>query len=165
MSDPVVIEVVRGGIVESRHRGAIAIVDAGGRPRVAIGDVDQAVFPRSAVKALQALPLVESGAADRYGFGNAELALACASHSGESRHVATAMRMLGAAGRGEADLACGVSWPADREAANALVRAGKSRARSTTIAPASIRASSASPATWASTPRATCGPTTRSSAR
>ena len=96
----------------------------GGRPRVAIGDVDQAVFPRSAVKALQALPLVESGAADRYGFGNAELALACASHSGEPRHVATAMRMLGAAGRGEADLACGVSWPANREAANALARAG-----------------------------------------
>jgi len=125
MSDPVLVEVTRGSIVESRHRGAIAVVDAGGRVRAAVGDVGQAVFPRSAVKALQALPLVESGAADRYGFGNAELALACASHSGEPRHVATATRMLTAAGRSAADLACGVSWPANREAANALARAGE----------------------------------------
>ncbi len=125
MSDPVLIEVTRGTIVESRHRGAIAVVDAAGRRRAAIGDVEQAVFPRSAVKALQALPLVESGAAGRYGFGDAELALACASHSGEPHHVATAMRMLAAAGRGEADLECGVSWPANRDAANALVRAGE----------------------------------------
>jgi len=125
MSDPVLVEVTRGAIVESRHRGAIAVVDAAGRRRAAIGDVSQAVFPRSAVKALQALPLVESGAADRYGFADAELALACASHSGEPRHVATAARMLAAAGRGEADLACGVSWPASRDAANALVQAGE----------------------------------------
>jgi L-asparaginase II len=125
MTDPVLVEVARGAIVESRHRGAIAVVDTAGRRRAAVGDVDQAVFPRSAVKALQALPLVESGAADRYGFGDAELALACASHSGEERHVATAMRMLAAARRSAADLKCGVSWPANRDAANALVRAGE----------------------------------------
>jgi len=71
VSDPVLVEVTRGRLVESRHRGAIVVVDAGGRRRAAVGDVGQAVFPRSAVKALQALPLVESGAADAYGFGNA----------------------------------------------------------------------------------------------
>jgi L-asparaginase II len=125
MRDPVLVEVTRGAIVESRHRGAIAIVDAHGRQRTAIGDVTQPVFPRSAVKPLQALVLVESGAADRYGFGNAELALACASHSGEPRHVATAAAMLAAAGRSERDLACGVSWPINREAANALLTAGE----------------------------------------
>ncbi len=125
MTNPVVVEVTRGAIVESRHRGAIAVVDARGRLHAGVGDVHQAVFPRSAVKALQALPLVESGAADHYGFGDAELALACASHSGEERHVATARRMLAAAERSEADLECGVSWPANREAANALVRAGE----------------------------------------
>ena len=61
---------------------------------LALGDVERPVYPRSAVKALQALPLVESGAADRYGLGHEELALACASHSGEPGHVATATRML-----------------------------------------------------------------------
>ena len=70
------------------------MVDADGGRVLALGDVEQPVFPRSAVKALQALPLVESGAADRYGLGPEELALACASHSGEPGHVATATRML-----------------------------------------------------------------------
>ena len=69
MSNPILIEVTRGALVESAHRGAIAVVDAAGKTRAAIGDVGRRVFPRSAVKALQALPLVESGAADRYGFG------------------------------------------------------------------------------------------------
>ncbi len=124
MIDPVLVEVTRGGWVESRHRGAIAVVDATGGRRAAVGDVEQSVFPRSAVKALQALPLVESGAADHYGFADVELALACSSHNGEPRHAATAARMLAAAGRGEADLQCGVSWPASRDAAFALARAG-----------------------------------------
>jgi len=125
VTNPVLVEVTRGPAVESRHRGAIAVVDAAGVRRAAIGDVDAPIFPRSAVKALQALPLVESGAADRYGFGNAELALACASHNGEPRHVEVATRMLAAAGRGEADLACGPQWPLHRESANDLICAGK----------------------------------------
>ena len=125
MTNPVLVEVTRDPRVESRHRAAIAVVDAAGRRRAAIGDVDEPIFPRSAVKALQALVLVESGAADRYGFGDAELALACAAHAGDPRHVETAARMLAAVGRGEADLECGPQWPLDREAANALVRAGE----------------------------------------
>ena len=104
-------------MVESRHRGAIVVVDAAGHRRAAIGDVEQAVFPRSAVKALQALPLVESGAADRYGFGNAELALACASHNGEPRHVETASAMLARAGKSTADLECGEQVPVAESAA------------------------------------------------
>jgi len=124
MTDPVLVEVTRGPLVESRHRGAIAIVEATGRTVVAIGDVAEAVFPRSAVKPLQALALVESGAADRYGLGPAELALACASHSGEPRHVETARRMLQAAGRTPNDLECGPQSPANRDAADALVKAG-----------------------------------------
>jgi L-asparaginase II len=124
MTDPVLIEVTRGALVESRHRGAIVVVDPHGRRRAAVGDVGQAVFPRSAVKAIQALPLVESGAADRYGFGNAELALACSSHNGEPRHVTVASRMLAAAGRSVADLECGPQVPSYRAAADDLVRAG-----------------------------------------
>lgn len=129
MTDPVLVEATRGATVESAHRGAIVVVDADGKRRASIGDVERHVFPRSAVKALQALALVESGAADAYGFGAAELALACSSHSAEPRHVATALKMLTAAGRGEADLECGGHSPTNRMAADALILAGKAPTR------------------------------------
>jgi L-asparaginase II len=125
MTNPVLVEVTRGAIVESRYRGAVAVVDDGGRRVAAIGDVGAPVFPRSAVKPIQALPLIESGAADAYGFGAAELALACASHSGERRHVETAAAMLAAAGRSAADLECGAHWPFSSVAEQALIRAGR----------------------------------------
>jgi L-asparaginase II len=83
------------------------------------------VFPRSAVKAIQALPLVESGAADTYGFGDRELALACASHSGEEAHVELARSMLSRAGLDETALECGAHWPLDHEATVALARSGQ----------------------------------------
>ncbi len=67
MSNPVLAEVLRGGIVESAHRGAVAVLDSSGATVLALGDIDRPIFPRSAVKGLQALPLIESGAADRYG--------------------------------------------------------------------------------------------------
>ncbi|MEM9104994.1 MAG: asparaginase, partial [Pseudomonadota bacterium] len=76
MSNPVMVEITRGGRVESTHRGAAVVVDSDGRILFQMGDIDAPVFPRSAVKAMQALPLVESGAADAYGFGDRELALA-----------------------------------------------------------------------------------------
>src|SRR5665213_2658627 len=129
MTNPVLVEVTRGDSVESIHRGAIVVVDTEGKRRFAIGDVEARVYPRSAVKAIQALPLVESGAADRYGFGNPELALACSSHNAEPRHVATARKMLAAAGRSEADLECGGHAPMDKAAADALVRAGQKPGR------------------------------------
>src|SRR5437660_9466132 len=97
MSNPVLVEVLRGALVESRHRGAVAVVDADGASVLALGDVARPVYPRSAVKPLQALPLVESGAADKYGLGDKELALACASHGGEPAHVEVASRMLACA--------------------------------------------------------------------
>ncbi len=70
MSNPVLVEVLRGARVESRHRGAVAVAEPAGAAVLAVGDVATPVYPRSAVKALQALPLVESGAADRCGFGD-----------------------------------------------------------------------------------------------
>ncbi len=125
VANPVLVEATRNNRVESWHRGAIAVVDANGKVQSSIGDTARPIYPRSAVKALQALMLVESGAADRYGFGNAELALACASHNGEPRHVETVAKMLAAAGRSEADLECGTHPLGRREVAEALVRAGK----------------------------------------
>src|SRR4249919_376767 len=124
MSNPVLVEAVRGALTESRHRGAVAVVDADGATVLAIGDVARPVFPRSAVKPLQALPLVESGAADRYGFGDEELALACASHGGEPAHVEVAARMLARAGLDVAALECGAHWPIYQPATQALARAG-----------------------------------------
>ncbi|MCA0016191.1 asparaginase [Mesorhizobium sp. B292B1B] len=126
MTNPVLIEVLRGAIVESAHRGAAAVFDADGTPVLEIGDTSRPVFPRSAVKAIQALPLVESGAADAYGFGNRELALACASHSGEPAHVELARSMLARAGLDGSALECGTHWPSNHDAEIALARAGGS---------------------------------------
>jgi L-asparaginase II len=86
-SNPVLVEVRRGDEVESFHRGAAAIVNARGEMLAAWGDVERSIFPRSAVKMIQALPLIESGAADRFRLTDVQIALACASHSGEPGHV------------------------------------------------------------------------------
>jgi len=126
MTNPVLVEVLRGGVVESAHRGAVAVYDADGKPVLEIGDTERPVFPRSAVKAIQALPFVESGAADAYGFGERELALACASHSGEPEHVELARSMLAKAGLDETALECGAHWPSSHEATIALARSGGS---------------------------------------
>jgi L-asparaginase II len=124
MTNPVLVEVLRGSLVESRHRGAVAIADADGATVLAVGDAGAPVFPRSAIKALQALLLVESGAADRFGLGEEELALACSSHSGEEGHVAVVARMLGKAGLDASALACGAHWPINQAAAFALAKTG-----------------------------------------
>jgi L-asparaginase II len=124
VDDPFLVEVTRGGLVESRHRGAVAVCDCEGRAVFGLGDIGTPVFPRSAIKAFQALPLVESGAADRYGLTQAEIALACASHSGEPIHARTALAMLQKCGRNAETLECGVHWPSNNEAARALAAGG-----------------------------------------
>jgi len=124
MSNPVLVEVLRGALVESRHRGSLAVVDADGATVLALGDVARPVYPRSAVKPIQALVLVESGAADRFGFGDEELALACASHGGEPAHVEVATRMLERAGLDLGALECGTHWPSHQPSSQALARSG-----------------------------------------
>lgn len=123
MANPVLVEVTRGGRVESRHRGAVCVMDADGAVVLSLGDVDVPVYPRSAVKAFQALPLLETGAADRFGLSDAEIAQACASHSGEPLHVETSAAMLRKAGRDVSCLECGAHWPRD-ESARAMAAAG-----------------------------------------
>ena len=125
MSNPVLVEALRGGEVESRHRGAWAVMDGAGRLVASAGDIARPVFPRSAIKAIQALPLIESGAADAFGFTDEELALACASHNGEPEHVRVAASMLQKAGLAEDALECGAHWPGDPRAARALVEQGE----------------------------------------
>jgi L-asparaginase II len=123
--NPVLVEVTRSTLTESLHHGAIAVVDADGRCLLALGHVEHPVFPRSAVKALQAIPLIESGAADAFGLGDDELAIACASHSGEAVHVEAVRSLLSKAGVDETLLACGAHWPLSEGAARELLSAGR----------------------------------------
>jgi len=109
--NPVLVEAWRGDAVESAHAGALAVLDADGAVVASLGDIDRPIFPRSAVKALQALPLVESDAAERLRLNDDELALACASHNGEPEHVRTAAGMLAKAGVDAGVLECGAHWP------------------------------------------------------
>src|SRR5204862_3790451 len=109
--NPILVEAIRGGIVESAHRGAVALVDADGATVAALGDVERPIFPRSAVKVLQALPLVASGAADALGLDDEALAVACASHNGEPEHVAVVARTLARAVLDAEALECGAHWP------------------------------------------------------
>jgi L-asparaginase II len=125
MTNPVLVEVERGHRVESCHRGAVAVVDTQGRSQLVLGDATRPIFPRSAVKALQALPLIETGAADHYGLGDEELALAASSHSGEPAHVAGVERMLKRCGLDATALACGIHWPLNQAAAYGLARSGR----------------------------------------
>ncbi|MEJ5116737.1 asparaginase [Gluconobacter cerinus] len=119
-------EVTRGKQVESRHLGRAVVVDADGSVVWSCGDVDAAVFPRSTVKSLLAIELVESGAADRLGLSDEALALACASHNGEEAHAKVAASMLAAVGRDVAALECGTHWPTYEPAARALAAAHQS---------------------------------------
>ncbi|MCE4553028.1 asparaginase [Roseateles cellulosilyticus] len=123
--NPVLIEVLRGATVESHHTGALAIVDTGGAVHTALGDIDRPVFPRSAVKLLQALPLVATGAANAVHLTDAELALACASHNGEPEHVATAAGVLGKLGLGVDALECGPQWPSREPVLRAMAARGE----------------------------------------
>jgi len=125
-TNPILVEALRGGIVESLHRGALAIVDADGRVVQMLGDIERPVFPRSAIKVLQALPLVAGGADHVFGLGDEELALACASHGGEAMHAATAAGMLAKARLDAGALECGAHWPYNDAALKALAAAGAS---------------------------------------
>lgn len=125
MSNPVLIELLRGGIVESAHAGAFVVARSNGDVVAVAGDIVRPIFPRSAIKALQALPLIETGAADQYGFGTAELALACASHAGTAGHADLAHAMLRRAGQLVAALACGAHAPTHEPSARELVRRGE----------------------------------------
>lgn len=124
MANPILIELTRGPLVESWHRGSVVVAAPSGAIALQLGDIDRLVYPRSAVKALQALPLIESGAADHYGFGPAEIALACGSHTGTQRHTELAAAMLERAGLSPDALGCGAHAPLGTAAANALIASG-----------------------------------------
>ncbi|MBV8858105.1 MAG: asparaginase [Acidobacteria bacterium] len=120
------VEVWRGPIVESRHRGHVAAVDGDGRLVASLGEPETVTYLRSSCKPFQAFPLLTSGAAERFGLTEAELAVACGSHSGEDLHVETVAGMLEKLGLDESFLKCGVHEPFDRATAERLRARGES---------------------------------------
>ena len=125
MANPVIAELIRGTEVESRHRGAFVVVNQTGTVMNAAGDYSAAFFPRSAIKAFQCLPVIESGAAARFNLNDEEIALCCSSHNGEPEHVRVARSILKKAGIPEACFECGAHMPSATEAAYQLVRQGE----------------------------------------
>lgn len=121
---PLGIEVTRGAMVESRHQVCFAVADTSGKLLLHGGDFEQPIYARSAIKPLQALPLIETGAAEAFDLGDAEIALACASHNAEPRHVETVLNWLERIGCAPADLECGAQAPARDPDVAALLRAG-----------------------------------------
>jgi L-asparaginase II len=109
------VEVLRGGIVESVHHGAVAVVDRSGRLLYAAGDPEVVTFTRSSLKPLQALPFVAAGGVERFQLTTQETALLCASHSGEPRHVEAAASILRKAGNDASELMCGTHPPGHYE--------------------------------------------------
>ncbi len=122
---PVLAQLIRGDAVESRHRGHIVVCDAKGNIRESWGDPDAEIYPRSSCKMLQALPLIESGAADRFGLTDAHLALACASHTGSPEHTRRVEGWLADLGLSETDLRCGPQPPESSADRDALRKAGQ----------------------------------------
>lgn len=119
------VEITRGPIVESRHLGALAVVDVRGRLLASAGDPFYTTYLRSSAKPFQALPTVASGAFDRTGLARDALALMCASHHGTEEHVAVCQRILDASGLEVSALRCGVHWPIDEEATRRLAAVGQ----------------------------------------
>ncbi|WP_108125047.1 asparaginase [Saccharospirillum mangrovi] len=115
-NNPVLVQVIRGGAVESEHRGRALVMTPDGDTLWSVGDVNALTYPRSAIKAFQALPMLAAGAHEAFGLDDEELALCCASHNGEPEHVAVADRFLGKLSLHTADFECGVQWPYDQQA-------------------------------------------------
>jgi len=116
------VEVWRGPIVESRHRGHLIAVDGHGGTIAALGSPETVTYVRSSGKPFQAIPLVASGAADQFGFTDQEIAIACGSHSGEPIHVETVRSMLRKIGLEAGALRCGIHEPFSAEVVRELAQ-------------------------------------------
>ncbi len=121
-ANPVLVKVTRGNMIESIHRGAAAVTDANGSIIDEVGNIDNLIYPRSAIKPLQAIAFVESGAVKRFSLGLEEVALACASHSGEARHVDRVRAWLEKIGLDENNLECGAQQSACRTTREEMIR-------------------------------------------
>ena len=125
MPPAILANVIRGETVESIHRGHLIAIDGKGEKVLTLGLPDTVTFFRSACKPFQALPFITTGACDEFGYSEEEIALACASHSGEARHVRIAKLMLERADLTEAHLRCGTHLPFNEKEAERMQRSGE----------------------------------------
>jgi L-asparaginase II len=122
MQPEILAKVIRGETVESLHRGHLFIVDGEGSEIVSLGNPETVAFIRSSAKPFQVLPFLLAGGAERFGFLESEIALACASHSGEKIHTTLAEKMLKKIGLAESDLRCGAHLPFNEARAEEMIR-------------------------------------------
>ncbi len=125
MTSEILAHVIRGNTVESIHRGHFIVMDGNGNTVAAAGDPNTVTYFRSACKPHQSIPLITSGAADAFGFTEDEIAMSCASHSGEPMHVEIVKRMLEKIGMAESDLRCGIQYPFSETESRRMQRAGE----------------------------------------
>lgn len=123
MSNPILVEVYRGGVLENFHRGVVCVVDKEGEIIFSKGDTNQVCFPRSAMKLLQVLPLIELGGIEQFGFTLEEIAIMCGSHNAEPEHLRVVSSILQKIGLSEDQLGCGPQYPTSKKDADALIRA------------------------------------------
>jgi len=129
MSDELLVEVLRDSAVESRHFGAAVVCDYKGNVVESWGNIERLIFPRSALKPMLAIHLIESGASEHYSLSDEELSLACSSHQGELIHQNLVESWLSRLGLTEEDLACGPVLPEDTESAHKLLASGQTGCR------------------------------------
>lgn len=122
MQNPILVETYRSSVMESFQRGVVCVVDKAGKILFSLGDTQQVCYPRSALKFLQVIPLLESGAAAHFGFTNEEIAIMCGSHNGEPEHQRVVRSILQKIGLTEDALNCGAQYPSDKKTNNELIR-------------------------------------------
>lgn len=123
--NPILVETYRQGVLESFQRGVVCVVNREGEIIYSEGDVHQVCYPRSAMKLLQVLPMLESGAVEHFGFTLEEIAVMCGSHNGEPEHQRVVTSILEKAGLTKDALRCGPQYPTDKETSNELIRKGE----------------------------------------
>ena len=126
MSNPILVERYRDKVLESFHRGVICLVDRDNHIVFSVGDVEQVCYPRSALKLIQILPLLESGAVEKFGFTIEEIAIMCGSHNGETEHLRVVNSILSKIGMDKSALKCGAQYPTLNEDRNKLIKADRS---------------------------------------
>lgn len=122
MNSSILVEVTRGEVVESQHRGHLVVLDGDGKELFCLGDKKRVTFMRSSAKPFQVLPFLRSGGAEKFGFLDSEIAIACASHSGEPIHVETVKSMLKKIKMDESYLKCGTHLPFNEKIAEKMIR-------------------------------------------
>ena len=109
--NPVLVEVWRGKVLESFHRGLVCIVDEEGKIVFSVGNPQQVIYPRSSLKPFQVLPLIELGGIEKFGFTLEEIAIMCGSHNGQAEHLRVVQAILTKIGATENDFDCGIHNP------------------------------------------------------